>query len=279
MSKNILVLSDFISNEKIPVAFRLVGNYHTIFHAHDYVEIFYIVNGEIGHKYENEQKTTLSAGDAYIVLPSKKHMFGYGDFSALHRDIMIRASFFREICDFISPSLYDDLLSGKTSCHVRLNRSELNYIESQIGFINQMLLDAIFQKEAEEFVKCFMFTLLSPFISKPIEKHSQSFPVWFKKLLENFTQPELISEGLDAILEGTNYDRKYLCRVFKKNTGLTMTEYLKRTRLDLAISMIQNTDKNILTIAQELGFSSISYFNVSFKERYGITPSQAKKLK
>lgn len=279
MSKNVLVLSDFISNEKIPVAFRLVGNYHTLFHTHDYVEIFYIVNGEVSHKYENEQHSTLSAGDAYIILPDKRHAFGYGDVSALHRDIMIKTSFFREICDFISPSLYDDLLSGKTSCHVQLNRTEINFIENQISVINQILLDTLFQKEAEAFIKGFVCALLSPFISKPIEKHSQSFPVWFKKLLENFNRPELVSEGLEAILEGTNYDRKYLCRVFKKNIGLTMTEYLKRTRLDLALSMIQNTDKNILTIAQDLGFSSISYFNVSFKNRYGITPSQAKKLK
>jgi AraC-like DNA-binding protein len=61
--------------------------------------------------------------------------------------------------------------------------------------------------------------------------------------------------------------------------GVTMTEHLNRVRLEYALSMIQNTDKNILTIAQELGFSSISYFNVSFKKKYGISPIKARKYK
>ena len=66
---------------------------------------------------------------------------------------------------------------------------------------------------------------------------------------------------------------------FKKYMNMTMTEYLNQTRLDYALNMIQNSNKNVLTIAQTLGFSSISYFNVIFKKRYGVTPLEVRKNK
>lgn len=279
MNKDVRVLSDFISNEKCPIAFRLIGNCNTLFHTHDYVEIFYMISGNTSHRYENEPTTTLGVGDAYIILPTKSHIFGLGNPSASHRDVFIKDSFFKEVCDFISPTLYEELFNGDLPCHIKLNQSELHYFENRIDSINQILLDTLFQETVESFAKCLVSTLVSSVLCKPIENHSQNFPVWFKNLLERFNDVKLVSEGLDAIISDTNYDRKYLCRVFKKNTGLTMTEYLNKVRLDFALSTIQNTDKNILTVAQDLGFSSISYFNVSFKKRYGITPSQAKKYK
>lgn len=278
MDKDFVTLSDYNkTTEEIPIGFNLVGPSNTLFHTHDYVEIFYIISGTINHKYENEPMESLSSGDAFIILPTKKHMFGTGDTSIIHRDIFIRKSFFREVCDFISPTLYDDLLSGVLPCHAIFKQTDVSYLESQISFINQILPGALLQKNA--ILKCFAYTLLTPFLFKPAEDHIHNFPAWFKQLLENFNKPEYIKEGLDKILSNVNYDRKYLCRVFKKNTGITMTEYLKKIRLDYALSMIQNSNKNILSIAQELGFSSISYFNVSFKNHFGITPIQARKFK
>ena len=90
---------------------------------------------------------------------------------------------------------------------------------------------------------------------------------------------DFLQQGLPKITEEFNYDKKYMCRVFKKYMNMTMTEYLNQTRLDYALNMIQNSNKNVLTIAQTLGFSSISYFNVIFKKRYGVTPLEVRKNK
>ncbi len=277
MNKDIFCQPDYMTTDQVPVGFKLASSDNTVFHTHDYVELFYIINGKIDHRYENNSTEVLQSGDAYVILPSKSHIFTKHNEPSLHRDIFIRENFFREVCDFISPSLYQEFLNGTHSCKTVFSQAKLSYIESQINFINQMLPDSLSQKNA--LIRCFTTTLLEPFLSTSAENHLHNFPVWFKELLANFNKIELIKQGLDAILAGINYDRKYLCRVFKKNMGITMTEHLNCIRLEYALTMIQSTNKNILNIAQELGFSSISYFNVSFKKRYGISPIKARKYK
>ena len=277
MNKDFICLPDYMTTEQIPLGFKLTTSDNTTYHTHEYVEMFYIIDGKIDHKYEDNPSEVLQSGDAYIIMPSKKHIFSLREERSLHRDIFIRENFFCELCNYISPTLYSEFLNGTHSCKAKLSQSKLNYIENQINFINQTLPDSLSQKTA--LIRCFAVTLLEPFLTTTAENHIHNFPTWFKSLLANFNKIEYIKSGLDAILCGFNYDRKYLCRVFKKNMGITMTEHLNRVRLDYALSMIQNTDKNILTIAQELGFSSISYFNVSFKKRYGISPIKARKFK
>lgn len=278
MNENLLVLPDYITTEETPLGFKLTTTENTLIHTHEYVEIFYLLNGTAEHKYENNPTQTLSAGDAFIMLPSKKHMFIVKNpGSAIHRDIFVREGFFKKVCDFISPTLYDELLNSDQPHIAHFSQNKLNYIENQVSFISQTLTDALSQNNAT--IKCFAVALLEPFISSPLENHLHNFPSWFKELLTNFNKIEYIKQGLNRILMGTNYDRKYLCRVFKKNMGITMTEYLNRIRLEHALTMIQNTNKNILNISQELGFSSISYFNTSFKKRYGISPIMARKYK
>ena len=277
MNKDIICLPDYMTTEQIPIGFKLTTSDNTTYHTHEYVEMFYIIDGKIDHHYEDNPTEILQSGDAYIIMPSKKHIFSLRKERSIHRDIFIRESFFCEVCNYISPTLYEEFLRGEHSVKAVLSQSKLNYIENQINFINQTLPDSLAQKTA--LIRCFAVTLLEPFLTTNAENHIHNFPAWFKALLSNFNKIEYIKQGLDAILSGFNYDRKYLCRVFKKNMGITMTEYLNRVRLDYALSMIQNTDKNILTIAQELGFSSISYFNVSFKKRYGIPPIKARKFK
>lgn len=277
MYKDILCLPDYMTTEQMPVGFKLVQSDNTLQHTHDYVEIFYIINGKINHQYEGKQQRILESGDSYIIMPSKRHIFTLRNETSIHRDIFIRESFFREVCDYISPTLYQELIDGTHACHTKLSQATIAYLENQINFINQTIPDSLAQKTA--LTRCFAATLLEPFLTTTVENQMRNFPSWFKELLSNFNKIEYIKHGLDEILKGFNYDRKYLCRVFKKNMGVTMTDYLNHVRLDYALTMIQSTNKNILTIAQELGFSSISYFNVSFKKRYGITPIRARKYK
>lgn len=269
---------DYATTEEIPMGFKMTTGGNMSEHTHSFVEIFYVVNGTSYHRLSNGETSYIQTGDVYLILPSMSHAF-VRDKSALctHRDIIIRENFFREICDFIDPSLYSKFISGETPISAKLSPSKLNYFESQINMINQLLPTSLGQKKA--IIKTFMVSLLEPFLTFNTERHFSEFPAWFKNLLSSFNMIDFMKQGLNKILEPLNYDKKYLCRVFKKYMGITMTEYLNQIRLDYAINMIQTTNKNILDIAQELGFSSVSYFNVIFKKRYGITPLEARQKK
>ena len=69
-------------------------------------------------------------------------------------------------------------------------------------------------------------------------------------------------------------NEKYLGRLFKKETGVSVHEYINDTRLNRAAHILKNSTDSILSISIECGFANISHFNRSFKKKYGITPSQ-----
>ena len=60
--------------------------------------------------------------------------------------------------------------------------------------------------------------------------------------------------------------------MFKALTKSTLSEYINYVRILHAEQLLLNTDKLVLEICEETGFSSVSYFAKVFKEKNGITP-------
>ena len=66
---------------------------------------------------------------------------------------------------------------------------------------------------------------------------------------------------------------KYAMNLFKKTTGVTLNEYVNLLRLSYAQALLMQDDANILTIASESGFGSLSNFNKSFRKMAGMSPT------
>ncbi len=71
----------------------------------------------------------------------------------------------------------------------------------------------------------------------------------------------------------------HLCRLFKKETGMTVMEYLLEIRLQKASELLKNTGLLIAQIAFDSGFSDESYFCRAFRRSKGISPSAYRKVK
>jgi AraC-like DNA-binding protein len=70
----------------------------------------------------------------------------------------------------------------------------------------------------------------------------------------------------------SNISVTHLCRYFKKVTGKTITEYIKRYRIDRAKKLLIEDERSITWIASEVGFDSHSYFDRIFHEVTRMTP-------
>jgi AraC-like DNA-binding protein/ligand-binding sensor protein len=65
----------------------------------------------------------------------------------------------------------------------------------------------------------------------------------------------------------------YFCKMFKKATGLTFTEYLSRTRVERAKNLLLNPHLSVSEIAYSVGFQSLTHFNRRFHEFTGKSPT------
>ena len=66
----------------------------------------------------------------------------------------------------------------------------------------------------------------------------------------------------------------YLTRIFHKEIGLSLWEYLNRYRIYLATKMLLETNDTIYEIAENSGFQDQAYFCRVFKKIYGIPPGK-----
>lgn len=66
---------------------------------------------------------------------------------------------------------------------------------------------------------------------------------------------------------------KYAMQSFKRSTGMTLSEYVNLMRLSYAQARLATGDDNVLSVAMESGFNSLSAFGSSFRKIAGISPS------
>ena len=64
----------------------------------------------------------------------------------------------------------------------------------------------------------------------------------------------------------------YLSRIFKKECGMGLLEYLQREKMNLAKGLLEKTSLPVSIIAAKLGYSNFSYFSKMFKSYTGATP-------
>lgn len=88
-------------------------------------------------------------------------------------------------------------------------------------------------------------------------------------------ETDLVADlSLKAHAEHLNVNASYLSNLFKKETGITLTEYVNRTRVDHAIFLLNTTDMQIQNIAQSCGVPDVNYFTKLFKRIIGKTPKE-----
>ncbi len=84
-------------------------------------------------------------------------------------------------------------------------------------------------------------------------------------------------EKLDIHINNLGLSKKRIVEVFKEEYAITPREYINDLRYKKAIFLLENTDKKIIDIAYEIGFSSLSAFYNFFKQRKNVSPSVYRK--
>jgi AraC-like DNA-binding protein/ligand-binding sensor protein len=79
---------------------------------------------------------------------------------------------------------------------------------------------------------------------------------------------------LELVAQHVNVSRFHFCKIFKKATGMTLTEYVALVRVEKAKTLLVDVSVRISEVVFAAGFGSIPRFNSVFKSRVGMSPTE-----
>jgi len=75
------------------------------------------------------------------------------------------------------------------------------------------------------------------------------------------------------------FNRSQLFRLFRSTYNMSPNEYILNHRLEVSMSIIRNTNFPLARISEETGFANYENFSRRFKEKFGVKPSEIRKMK
>ncbi len=134
----------------------------------------------------------------------------------------------------------------------------------------------------ELFVKATVFKLIAFLLRNRLLSDNRAF--YQQPLAQKILPVVLYAEenyaqkiSLESICKLLCMDKFYFCKIFKRLTRATFSDYLNYVRLSHAKRMLLETQDSVSEIVFACGFSSIQYFNKLFKAEVGVSPTQFRK--
>ena len=108
-----------------------------------------------------------------------------------------------------------------------------------------------------------------------VRKHStQKYSPIVKKAILMIDSDISAEISLSTLAEKQEISAGYLATIFKKETGKTVSEYIREKRINHAVHLLNTTNLQVQTIAMHCGILDVQYFSKIFKKQVGKTPKE-----
>jgi DNA-binding response OmpR family regulator len=200
--------------------------------------------------------------------------------------------------DLIVSDLMMPMLNGLDMCRRLKNDIQTSHIP--IILLTAKLSDETeidsYKAGADSYIaKPFNFDVLLTRIEMLIEQQEKRKKIFHKtigitpgSITTTSLDEELIRKALASVeenMDNSDYSvdnlalalaisRRQLSRKFQYIIGLSPSEFIRSVRLKRAAQLLKDTQYNISEIAYMAGFNTIKYFNLNFKDEFGVTPTQ-----
>lgn len=116
--------------------------------------------------------------------------------------------------------------------------------------------------------------------SRLVQKHSQkNYSLLVQKVITCIDTDITADLSLKTQAKLLNVNPSYLSTLFKKETGVTLTDYVNKKRVEKAKQLLTEGHTQIQTVAQNCGILDVNYFTKIFKKYAGTTPKEYKNQK
>lgn len=255
---------------------QTLGYVEAIYHSHTFFEVVYVLSGEAMHT-ANGVTEKITAGDILFLRPGDAHTFIYTDpGNFLRTDITFEKYLFEKVESYFPNGLLKNFLSAKSIFKTCVSNEQIRFFENEIKIINDTKNADI--KDALIF--SFLASLLTILIKNTEDRQNKKYPLWLNQFISFLNVSDNLKRSkkeIFATLDSFNYNYSYISRAFKKNTGITMTEYINNIKFSTAHSLLISSNHSIGQIMDFIGLTNKSYFYREFKKRFKITPIKLRK--
>lgn len=255
------------------VSFHWVDREYQAFHTHQYWECLIVIRGSINN-HVNRVPFYMNKQQAYLIRPTDRHaIFSRIADQPIILNFMIKKEYMSQLAALYDDTLLEQLLDSE-DLSFTLDESQIKHLISETCFLqttsNLSMNEKYFQ--AKLLFNELFITLLSQNIA--YIKHK---PEWFSNLLIKLSDLKTPIKSIEDMAIETGYSYSRLIQLFKEYAGCTIIQYITQKRIELATDRLKHSNMQILEIAAEAGYDSISHFNYTFKKHTGCTPTQYRK--
>ena len=251
-------------------------------HIHDFVEVSIVLAGRGIHR-TPDGCSECGAGDTYVIGVGVPHAYFAtedGERPTVCNLVFDPADLFEgEAADPDSPRYcYGLFREDPLAVYVMLTSRTLEDVERTVTRMEKELDRR--RPEWEMAVKSHLITLLIMMgryasqreqpASAPRPKERLLAMEVMRCVMGNYGDRDLTLESIAASLY---ISKSYLCRIFRRVTGESFGDYLRRVRLEQACRLLRETDMTAEQIVYACGLRDIPTFYRTFKERMGMTPN------
>lgn len=251
-------------------------------HWHEETEFIYIKKG-VGIITVDFDERIVHEGTLILILPGQLHSINQLDDNNMeYENILFNIDMLSSgKTDYCSQDFFTPLLKGEIQfptffppehpCH-----DEITFCIDSIDNICNT-----FSPGYQLYIKGNLFFIFYTLFSKCIlknkartnQKAMDKIKFIIKYTENNYTEKISIQDIADAM----NLSQSHFMKFFKNTMGCSYIDYLNDYRLTMASRLLLSSESTILTIAGEVGFDNLSYFNRMFKKKFNITPSEYRK--
>ena len=248
--------TDTLMELRIDYAANHPGGKMDSLHYHDAYEIYILEKGERNYLIDGTL-ACLTGRDVALIKPFELHTT---DGSAYSRFVL----YFKE--EYLDRYM---TAAGKAALLAVFSQKKLTLSEEAYQRVTALLLELNAAHDDFLLLAEIMRILREAGKASPQKMQAASL---ITQIFEYLGQHYVDFGGLDGLAARFFITKPYLCRLFKKETGLSVVTYVNAQRLQRATEELRFTRKSVKRIAAECGFHSSGYFSRIFHEQLGLSP-------
>lgn len=245
-------------------------------HRHEAWELYFVTHGN-GVRMTGDTLMPFTEGDVVLIPPSMPHYWEYKPESADDDGEIkyLMVAFSPELidkCMAIFPEIRNKLY-GQILPTEALKYGFCSSVEIKRSLEHMIGLDDIGQlSEMIRLLPIIFTTRDHTLIGKPIKIERDIRRM--QQVAEYVMAHYVHTITLDDIAAHIGMNSSAFCTFFKRNKGMTFSQFVTQYRLETACGLLKDSQKQVSEICFAVGFNDLPHFNRVFKKEYGVTPSQ-----